>query len=260
MTQKKYRKEPGNSCVVRLIMMLILTGFIAGGIYYIVFESPLFIVKNIDIQGLNQIEEHEVMKYSGLKKGENLYKVRTGQAEDMIVKHPYIRESEVQRKGFSSIKIVVREREEYAIIPYMGSYIYLDKDQVVLRVSDGVLDENLSIVTGVEFESFRIGKPVQAKNQQILDSAYEILIAAQEAEMMDHISEIHITGNHEVRLITFNRIEVLMGQIEEPAYSVLALKEALITLHTRNMENVILDMRHKDHITVRPRVRQEEVE
>ncbi len=262
MTQQKYRNgnKHGDSCMIKLTLFLLLITIVGGALYYVVFESRFFLIKEIEIQGLNQLSEQDIIRFSDIDLGDNLYKVRTGQIETMIEQHPYVRESQVKRKGISGIKIVIREREEYAIIPYMGSFIYLDHEQVVLRVSDGLIDENLSIVTGVEFESFRVGEPVQVKNESILESAYDILTAAQEAEMMDHISEIHITDSHDVRLITFNGIEVLMGEVDQPAYSVLALKEALITLHTRNMENVILDMRYDDHITVRPRVRQEEVQ
>lgn len=240
--------------------MLFFITIAGGSVYYAVFESSVFIVKEIEIQGLNLVEEEDILDYSDIKIGENLYKLRTGEIETRIKEHPYVRETKVKRKGFSGIKIVIREREEYAIIPYMGSFIYLDQEQVVLRVSDGLIDESLIIVTGVEFSSFRVGDPLQVKNESILESAYDILIAAQESEMMDRISEVHIADNRDVRLITFNGIEVLMGQVDQPAYSVLALKEALVTLHTRNLENVILDMRYDDHITVRPRARQEEVQ
>lgn len=260
MTQQKYRKKNKRSCLITLCLILLVILVVGGGTYYIVFESSLFTVKSIEVQGLDSIDQEVIESFSRIQVGDNLFKLRTKQIEDQIEDHPYVKEANVKRKGISRINIVVRERQEYAIIPYMGSFIYLDREQVVLRVSDGVIDENLSIVTGVEFESFHIGKPVSVKNQEILDTAYEVLIAAQEAEMMDHISEIHITEAQEVRLITFNGIEVLMGKIDQPAYSVLALKEALITLHTRGMDNVILDMRYEDHITVRPRVRQEEEE
>lgn len=241
-----------------MILMLIILGIVGGSGYYLIFNAPLFRVKTILVEGTSRLDQETVVSLSGLQTGDQFYGIRLKEVADNIEKHPYIRNAILDRKGFSTINIVVREREEYAIIPYMGSYIYLDQERVVLNVTDGILDSNLCLVTGIKFISFQTGQPAQVQNEASLETAYQILSAAREAEILDMISEINIDETGQVKVVTFNGIEALFGYMENPAYSVLALKEALITLHTRNMNSVIIDMRYEGHITVQDRARQED--
>lgn len=238
-----------------MIILLFIT--IGASMYYIIFHSKLLIIKSINIEGIDQIEESVILDLSGINYNDQLFGFKHFDVESKIEKHPYVRIANVKRKNFNTINIVVREREEYAIIPYMGSYVTLDENKFVLKVSDGILESNICIITGIEFTSFNIGDQAQAENIQSLDVAYQVLGAAREADILDMISEINIDENEHIKIVTFNGIEALLGHIENPAYSVLALKEALITLHTRDMRDVIIDMRYEGHITVRQRSRQE---
>ncbi len=257
LTQKKHRKKNRSVAYAKLAFFLFVILTVSALIYFILFKSTYFVVKDIRVEGLDNINEEEIIQLSGIHYEDQLFDLKLSKIEVNIEQHPYVREAEVTRKNVKTINIVVREREEYAIIPYMGSYVTLDEEKVVLKVSDGILVNNLCLVTGIEFISFTIGDKVQAENMKSLDAAYLVLGAAKEADILDLISEINIDQNGQVKIITFNGIEALLGHLENPAYSVLALKEALITLHTRNMRDVILDMRYEGHMTVRNRSRQE---
>ena len=258
MTQKKYRLKNSKPPLFRLIVVVMISALFSGFIYYLFLGSSLFTVREMYVQGNDHVTENDVIALSGLHYGDRFFRINLSKTEENIEKHPYIKNAELSRKGLTTINIVVREREEYAIIPYMGSYVYLDNEMVVLDVSDGTLGSTLCLVTGIEFNYFEIGKAIQAQNKASLKTAYEILEAAREAEILEMISEINVDEAGQIKVVTFNGIEALFGQMGNPAYSVLALKEALITLHTRNIYNVIIDMRYDGHITVRDRAQQEE--
>jgi cell division protein FtsQ len=258
MTQKKYRNKNSKPLIFRLAVFMTLSALFCGFIYYLFLGSSVFTIRQLHVQGNDFVSKEEVINLSRLHYGDRFFRVNLSKTKETIEKHPYIKNAELNRKGLSTINIVVREREEYAIIPYMGSYVYLDNEMVVLDVSDGTLGSNLCLVTGIEFNHFEIGKVIQVLNKASLETAYEILEAAKEADILEMISEINIDESGQIKVVTFNGIEALFGQMGNPAYSVLALKEALITLHTRNINNVIIDMRYDGHITVQDRARQEE--
>lgn len=258
MTQKKYRKQHHNQFISQVIIYLILMALVSGSLYYVVFRSGLFTVKEIQVEGTHRISGGDIRELSGIQLGEQFYGINLAESAKAIEFHPYVREAALTRKGVSTINIVVREREEYAIIPYMGSYISLDEEKVVLNVSDGILGSNVCLITGIEFINFQTGKEAEVHNKESLHTAYQILEAAREADILDMISEINVDQSGQVKIVTFNGIDALLGYMKNPAYSVLALKEALITLHTRNMNNVIIDMRFDGHITVQEKARQED--
>ena len=241
----------------RLLIMFVIVIAMSSMMHYIIFRSSVFRVKSVQVEGIDQIEETVILELSQLNYNDQSFGFRISDIEKAIEKHPYVRVADVKRKKFNTINIVVREREEYAIIPYMGSYVTLDENKFVLKVSDGILESNICLITGIEFTSFNIGDQAQAENIQTLDTAFQVMKAAKEADILDIISEVNIDVLGQVKIVTFNGVEALLGYIENPAYSVLALKEALITLHTREMSDVIIDMRYEGHITVRHRSGQE---
>ena len=257
MTHKKYRRRNTGVWIRRLFAWLFLIGVLSGIIFYTIFISPVFQIKEMRVAGAEKLKEDEIIQLSALSYGDQFFGARLSDARNNIETHPYIREASVKRKGVSTINIVVSERQEYAIIPYMGSYIYLDQEQYVLDVTEGILSSNICLITGIDFIGFNIGQKVQPSHANHLEDAYQILAAAIEADILDILSEINVDESGQIRIMTFNGIEALMGHVDRPAYSVLALKEALITLHTRNLSDVIIDMRYEGHITVQDRARQE---
>ena len=228
------------------------------GSYYFVFQSSVFLVREIHVEGNDHVPVSMVIEYSQVRKGDQLFRVKPVDVAKRVTLHPYIREATVNRQGMKGVNIVVREREEYAIIPYMGLYVLLDREQYVLDVSDGLFGNHLCIVTGIEFLDFTIGQQAQVHHPQYMETVYNTLDAAREAEILDMISEINIDSSGNVRIVMFNGIEALLGKEPDPAYMVLALKEALITLHIRGMNNVILDMRYGGQIIVQERMQWEE--
>lgn len=154
--------------------------------------------------------------------------------------------------------ITIREREKYAIIPYMGSYIYIDQDKVVLQANDSYLVEDLVLITGVEFQSFKLGEQVDIDHPESLEIALELIEAAKIISIVEMISEINIGKEDYIQLITFDGIEVLLGDTIEPAYAMLTLKEVLTNLYTRGIKNAIVDMRYEGQISIRNRESWEE--
>lgn len=257
LTQKKFRRRSNTKFALRLAFLIALASILATLSHYLVFRSALFSVKYIHVQGLDQLNESLIVELSEIKPHDQLFGFKLDDVEKRIEKHPYIRQVEVRRKNHNTVNIVVIEREEYAIIPYMGSYVTLDEEMFVLKISDGVLSNNLSVVTGIEFTSLTIGQQAQAVNTESLGTAFRVLGAAKEAEIIDIISEVNLDQNGQVTIVIFNGIEARLGYVDNPAYTMLALKEAVITLHTRDMKDVIIDMRYEGHMTVRQRSRQE---
>jgi cell division protein FtsQ len=173
MTQKKYRKKQNSMLLIRLLVLMLFAALAGGLLYYVFFHSGFFTVKSIQVEGTNQVEEKTVMDRSGIRLGDQFFGIKLSEASKKIESHPYVRNADVYRKGWSIINIVVREREEYAIIPYMGSYITLDEEKVVLNVTDGILGSNVCLVTGIEFSSFQIGELVKVQNAASLNTVYQ---------------------------------------------------------------------------------------
>ncbi|AKL95623.1 cell division septal protein [Clostridium aceticum] len=233
--------------------------FFLWGVYFLL-QSDLLNLKKVEIRGNNILTVEEITSAGQLSINRNIFQYKLADIEKNIQSHPLIKEVTLQRKLPSSIVIELKERDKYAIIPYMGSYIYIDQDKVVLQVSESYLAEDLILITGVEFQSFNLGDQVDISKEHLLDVAMELVEASKVVGIGEIISEINIEPEDYIKLVTFDGIEVLIGNKTDLAYTVLSLKEVLTNLYTRNLKNVIVDMRYKGQISIRNRENWEENE
>lgn len=252
--EKSYIKKRNKARKIktRISSILFALVFIFWGIYYLL-QSDLMNLKNIVLEGNEQVESQEIINLSNLVINRNIFKYNLKEIEKDIVSHPYIRESKVQRKLPTTITIKVKERQEYAIIPYMGSYIYIDEENIVLKASDSYIANDHILITGVEFKSFKVGEKIEATNNKGLKVVMDLLKAAKMTSIFEMISEINIAEENNIRLITFDGVEVLLGEGKNPAYLMVALDEILVNLYTKNIRNVVIDMRYEGHISVKDR-------
>lgn len=235
---------------VRISSLLFLLMFMLWGIYYLL-QSDLMNLKNIVVEGNSYVERNELINISNLIINRNIFKYRLREIEDKIGSHPYIKDVRAQRRLLSTIVIQLEEREEYAIIPYMGSYIYIDEDNIVLRAADSYMADDKILITGVEFTNFKLGEKLETNNSENFKAVMDLLRAASMTSMYNMISEINLSQKDNIRLITFNGSEVLLGEGKDPAYLMVALDEILINLYTKNIKDVIIDMRYEGNISVR---------
>lgn len=252
--EKKIRKRKIKRIITAFFFVIV---FILWGIYALL-KSDLLNLENIEVHGNEVLSKEEIIEAGRLSFNRNILQFKLSDIENYIASHPFIKEANVKRKLPKTLIITVREREKYAIIPYMGSYIYIDQDKVVLQSSDNYLAEDLVLITGVEFESFKLGDKADIKNPMLLNTTMEIIDASKIVNSAEMISEINIGQENYIKLITFDGIEVLLSNTADPAYTMLALKEVLTNIYTRNINNVIVDMRYKGQISIRNREKWEE--
>lgn len=234
----------------RVSSILFALMFALWGMYYLL-QSDLMNLKNIIVEGNSYVDETEIINISNLVINRNVFKYNLKEIKKDIGTHPYIKDVKIYRRLPSTLVIQLEEREEYAIIPYMGSYIYIDDENRVLRASDNYMANDNILITGAEFESFKIGEKIETTNRENLDRVMDLLRAANMTSMYEMISEININDKDNIKLITFDGSEVLLGQGKNPAYLMVALDEILINLYTKNVKNAIIDMRYEGHISVR---------
>lgn len=252
--KEKYsnKRKINRKIKMRISSILFAVIFIFWGIYYIL-QSDLMNLKEIELIGNEKIESEEIIDVSNLVINRNIFKYNIEEIEKNILHHPYMKAVNVKRKFPNTIRINVKEREEYAIISYMGSYIFIDEEKIVLRASDSYIANDNILITGVKLDNFKLGESIHTINEKELDTVMELLKAAGMTSIFNMISEITISNKNDIRLITLDGAEVLLGEGRNPAYLMVALDEILVNLYTKNIKDVIIDMRYEGHISVKER-------
>ena len=102
--------------------------------------SPLFNIKQINIQGNNKITNEEIISLSQIKIDENTYKTNIHKAQHKILENPYINDVKIKRKIPDKIVIIIEERKPTYMLEYGSGYVYISNqgEQKVANLGNGV--------------------------------------------------------------------------------------------------------------------------
>jgi len=119
------------------------------GMYQLVFERSLFIVKNIEVDGrLVHLSSDDIKTYSGIKLGDNLFSADLKKIQKSVAANPWVLEVAVSRKIPSTIWIYVNEHVPAALLAADEVYM-IDEEGDIFKDLDGMDEKNLPILTGL---------------------------------------------------------------------------------------------------------------
>lgn len=179
---------------------------------YVLLQSPLFEVKTFIVNGNRQLNKEDVISFSGLQAGANIFKINLAQSEEKLELVPLIKEVEITRSLPNKIVITVKERNAVALLPAENGFIKVDADGVYLQ--KGQIASALPIITGISIKLNGPGKPVEA---EYLPSALKALSQLPRPLVMK-LSELNINQAGQLSLYTIDGTQGRMGLPTELEY------------------------------------------
>ena len=107
---------------------------VAGAAVWVLYGSPLLVVRSVTVSGTRLVPRSEVLAVSGVVPGTPLIRVNTARAAARIEQIRQVRSVQVTRSWPNRLVIVVRERTPVLVLPaYGGGYDVADAHGVVLQ-------------------------------------------------------------------------------------------------------------------------------
>lgn len=208
--------------------------------FYLCLHSPLFAITNLEISGVRVVAEEEITMLAAVAPQDNIFMANLPMLSKSIAIHPLIKTVEIRRKLPDTLKIMVTERDIWAITPCEQSYLYVDEEGVLLdqRISADL--EQWPLLTLSQPPSYLIRG--QAVNKEAATLAHTIWSYLNEAQRQ-RISEYHYdVDNGELYLYTMDGAEIRFGsdaQLETKLVElieILKLEEEMISSGTDAIE------------------------
>ena len=191
--------------------LFVVSVFILAAAVYLCL-TMLFNVDRVKIEGNTLYEEMDLIKTSGIEKGENLFEVDTAYAEDKLYSvYSYIEEVEVKRSFPNSVTIKIVEAVPFSVVEEADGYTLVSTGGKVLErgleeVPDGMLSvRGLSTVTNSE------------DNAKRKDLMMRTIKTMHELGMEDYVF-LDLTDTLEITMIYDNRVKVKLGNELELEY------------------------------------------
>lgn len=213
--------------------------------------SSLFNIKTINVSGNMRVSQQEIIRLSGLNYQQNIFRINTKETMKGIFQNPYVKKIKIGRALPNVINIDIIERVPIVLVPYVGSYLYVDQEGIVLEINSSIKDFKLPVVTGLKFSTFKLGEELKVENKEQLSSMVMIINEITKTGINQEISEINTADTLNIKLITKNGIKINLGDASNIEKKIPMAKAILQDLNKKNLKGTV-EMGNKGNPFFRP--------
>ena len=193
---KNKRQQKRKKLIKRIIKWTSLIVIIIAGIIF-TLTSPIFNIKNIEVEDNVALSEEKIISLSRLKKDENIFRFLISDIEKYLKEEPYVESATIERKLPDTVLIKVKERNRDFCFKFLNEYAYINNQGYILEIAEDSL--NLPVIEGLETpeEDIKAGNRLNNNDLKKLEVAIEIMSIAKENEIDSKITGIDISDKNE---------------------------------------------------------------
>ncbi|MBQ9940625.1 MAG: FtsQ-type POTRA domain-containing protein [Clostridia bacterium] len=220
---KQYtRKQRARMKVMIFFLALVL---LLVGAYFL--GTRYLVINDIVISSSVYYTENELIKTSGLKKGESIFTCNNSEVEKILYsRHPYISRVDVRKKFPSTIEITVEEQDGAMYIPLLNDGYAINSDMKVLgRIKDS---ENKIEIRTSGVKRCMVGEPVkfsQSREGYLSSTIYATLDdcgLSKKTKFLDVRDRFNIILNYD------GRFDVYIGDDESIEHKIKILEKVVV--------------------------------
>lgn len=208
----------GNKRKVILLFILLL---LAAAVLAVV---GIFSIKKINISGNEHYTEEEIEKliFSNKYCYNSLY-LYWKYNYNKEYSFPFIDTIDVELISNNEVKINVYEKSMVGYIEYLGSYMYFDKDGIVVE-SSSELVEGVPLITGLKFDHIILHKELAVEDKAVFNTIVSITQLLAKHEITP--DRIYFNSSYDMTLY-FGDARVNLGADNETEEKIILLKNIL---------------------------------
>lgn len=126
--------------------------------------------------------------------------------KDRFMKHqpiPFVEDYKLVFQGPTKVEVIVYEKSVVGYVSYMGSYMYFDKDGIIVESTNEKLDD-IPLIAGLNFGHIVLHRPLPVENTKIFE---EILNLTQ-------VLSVYQLAVDKIQYNSMGEVSLYMGDIE----------------------------------------------
>lgn len=179
----------------------------------------LFNVDKIVVSGESQTYNYmQIVEASGIRAGDNLFRLSTKEAENKIHDLLYVETAEVKRDFPSTLRIHVTRCIPAYNVQYDGGVLLVSRQGKILSDNNFYSDiENLPVIYGLEPDCTESGKALKSVNMNKYE-AFSQIISRFDRDDNTQIESIDLTNEYEIVVNYRNGLVFEMGNWSDVEY------------------------------------------
>lgn len=229
-TEDKIRKKSVVAKKIRRQRIFFASAVIIALVLICLF-TPVFGVTSVTVENNQILDDETIVRASGIKIGENVFRVNTSDAEKSINMLGHIEKSEVKRKFPSRIVIEVTECSEAAYVMFAGNYVSVDINGKVIDVSKAAkVQADKPVITGMALKQFEKGSVFTASKPKKGELVMNILTSLKKSGQLASVRKIDVSDADNAKITLDTDTLVVLGDNTQIDYKLAYLTEVLKSL------------------------------
>lgn len=177
----------------------------------ILFFTPLFNIKSVEINGNSKIDTALIKQTVGAVEEENLFRLNTKKITKRLSEIPYVESSEIRKSIFPvALKVDITECQPMCFISYNEQFVILDKNMKVLEISAEKY-ENLCEITGFGITTVSEGSIAAGDDIEKQTVLLDCIKIMSEQEIISNVYSINVADLNNLTFNYENRLDVVCG-------------------------------------------------
>ena len=206
LIQKRRKKNNARRRILLLIFMICIFSVLC-------FKLPYFNITGINVVNNKIVSKEEIVKLSGIEKGNNLFYINTTTGSEGILKNPYILSAKVERKLPNSIVITVVERDAIYYNTKDNKNFVIDKNGIVLEIKDDIKNMNLIKLDGFDYSKAEVGKQLESDDKRRLEAIIELAKYVKSDNILSKVTSIDISDPNALN-VYYGNICIKLGNCD----------------------------------------------
>ena len=202
---KNQKSKKSSSKKILVVVAVFLIAII------LVFVSGAFDVSEIIVEENNIISDEQIISFSGIEKGTNLFAISKNDTISKLKENPYIDTVTIKRIFPNKLKLIIKERQKKYAIQLANSYIYIDKQGYILEISNDTPEVPIIIGFQTDINNIKPNDRLEESDLNKIKMIIKIMDTAQNNELANLITKIDISdeSNYTIYLDKENKIAYL---------------------------------------------------
>lgn len=172
---------------VILTMVIILFAFI------LIIVSGAFQITEILVEGNKNISEEQIISFSGLQKGTNLFAISKKSITNKLKENAYIDEVKIKRVLPNKISLIINERKPEYVLQLANSYVYINRKGFVLEISNHKPEVPIIIGFRTDLSNIKPNDKLQESDLEKMNMVIKIMEIASHHHMENGITKIDVS-------------------------------------------------------------------
>ena len=182
-------------------------------IYIILFHTPLFKIRSIDVQGNSKIEASEILTRIGDVENKNLFRAKISSMKKELLKIPYVKTVDIDRVVFKSkLSVNIEECAEAASISGDAGFVIIDKNAKVLSET-AEKPTGVPEIIGLSATNIALGEKLKIgdKDKERFDIVLFCLNEMSRHEILNGVTNISVADIGNITFNYENRLDAICG-------------------------------------------------